>query len=214
MDVKLTILLTNYNKEKYVSYVLQQLLDQQRDGVQVVVLDDGSTDKSVEIIEEVLSNTPNNFEFYKGESNIGSGPIRQLALSKVEGEYFIFVDSDDMISEQYVDKILEYCKEQADVHIFRTRVYPLGGITALDFSLWDKVIRTQYVRDLGIDFDPALKNMEDYFFMNKLWSFGNAKVEHHNDILYFYNIFGSDTLTHQEPIWYNHNLDGMRPEVW
>lgn len=214
MEYILTVLVTNYNKEKYVSYMLEQLLAQQRDKVQVVIIDDGSTDNSVSIIREVLSKTFNNFEFYANEKNIGSGAVRQLALTKVKGRYFIFADSDDMISEHYIDTILHYCADNTDIHLFRTRVYPLGGLTALNFSLWDKVIRTQFVKDNRLDFDPALTNMEDYAFMNKLWECDGLVYKQHNEIIYHYNLLGSNTLTHQEPIWYNHNLDGFRPEVW
>lgn len=211
---KLTIIITNYNKEKHISYnieLLKQKLQrnkQYEDEVEIQIYDDGSTDGSVEIIDNVLKDYEgNSIEVFYSPYNRGIGAVRQQALNNVNGDYFVFIDSDDLITEDYLDKILGYIEEDsnADIHHFGVRIYPDGGTCCMGFSLWDKVLKKSFIRENAIHFDEKLRGHEDEAFMDQVWALEPNMHEHLEDILYIYNTFTYNTITHQEPMWYGHN---------
>lgn len=212
MDKKLTILITCYNKEKYISYILGQLIDQNCQEIDVHIIDDASTDNSQSIVKELVDNI-DNFYIHNLETNHGTGYVRNYALSLVKTNYFIFIDADDMLVENYVSLLLEKIDKYPDADIihFCTRVYPLGGKTSLDFSLWDKVISKNFLDNNNITFNPNLINMEDWNLRSKINKVKFNEI-HCPEVLYIYNLLAEGTITHQDPIWYNHNLEGIRDE--
>ena len=212
MEPILTILITSYNKEKYISYVLEMLKAQNCSEIVVHIIDDGSTDSSMTIINEIVGDLQN-FNIHHWDKNRGTGYTRQYALDLVDTNYFIFIDADDMIVEDYVSTLLNTIKEDntADIHHFNTRVYPLGGTLTNDFALWDKIISKDFLVNNNITFNSELTNMEDYNLrirINKV----SCKEIHHEKIIYIYNLLAEDTITHEKPIWYNHGLEDMRAE--
>lgn len=212
MKPRLTILITSYNKEKYISYVINMLIAQNCEDIVVHIIDDGSTDNSLNIINELISDV-DNFHLHHWDKNKGTGKTRNYALDLVETNYFIFIDADDMITENYVTKILEYITEDptADIHYFRTRIYPLGATVCYDFSLWDRVISKEFLDKNNIRFKDSLTNMEDYNLRRKIEKIDFTEVSH-SDVLYIYNLLAEGTVTHENPIWYGHNLEGIREE--
>ena len=136
-----------------------------------------------------------------------------MALQNVNSTYFIFVDADDLISENYVQKILSYIDNNSnvDIHHFGVRVYPLGGTVCFGISLWDKVFKTSFIRQNDIHFNTNLHNMEDKDFMDKVFNKNPIMEEHLEDILYVYNISIPNTLTHSGDVWLN-NYDNIKEE--
>lgn len=212
MKPVLTILITSYNKEKYISYILEMLKAQNRPEIEVHIIDDGSNDASLSIINELVGDI-DNFFIHHWDENKGTGYTRYYALTLVKTNYFIFIDADDMIVEDYVDTLVNTIQEDSsvDIHHFTTRVYPLGGTLANDFSLWDKIISKQFLDANNITFNPELTNMEDYNLRVRI-----SKVpfteKHHDKVIYIYNLLAENTITHEHPIWYNHGIDDMRDE--
>ena len=217
MKPKLNRLVTCYNKEKYISYIITMLKEQllkYNNDVEVHIYDDGSTDNSTQIIDQILKD-------YQGTNikknylphNLGTGSIRELALQNVNSEYFIFIDADDLISENYLDKIMQYINDNnmADIHHFGVRVYPIGGTICFSISLWDKVIKTDFVKNNNLHFNTNLCNMEDADFMERVFPLNPTIEEHLEDILYVYNISIPNTLTHNGDVWLN-NYDNIKEE--
>ena len=211
---KLNIIVTCYNKEKYVSYVINMLKEQITEDMELHIYDDGSTDNSINIINQVLQDyNKKNIITHFIPNNLGTGAIRELALQNVNSTYFIFVDADDLISENYVQKILSYIDNNSnvDIHHFGVRVYPLGGTVCFGISLWDKVFKTSFIRQNDIHFNTNLHNMEDRDFMDKVFNKNPIIEEHLEDILYVYNISIPNTLTHSGDVWLN-NYDNIKEE--
>lgn len=212
MDKKLTILLTCYNKEKYISYVLRQLVDQNCDAIDVHIINDKSTDDSLEIIQEIVQDIPN-FYIHSFDANCGIGYARKYALSLVETEYFIFIDADDMIVEDYISTILNAISaHKADIHHFLTRTYPYGTIACLSHTLWDKVISIDFVRKNNIDFNEKLLYNEDVNFREQIEKVP-FEEKHYHKIIYIYNLYTDNSITHNKPLWYKYNDEGLKEEL-
>lgn len=87
--------MTVYNKESYVSQCLDSLLSQTYESLEIVVLDDGSSDSSLAIIRGYASRDSR--VRVVAQENQGHGPARNTALAKATGEYVMYVDGDDYL---------------------------------------------------------------------------------------------------------------------
>lgn len=94
--MKLSIIVPVYNTERYLMQCLDSLVHQTLDEMEILVVDDGSTDSSREIIEKYAETYPKKIcAFYK--ENGGQASARNYALARAKGDYLGFVDSDDWV---------------------------------------------------------------------------------------------------------------------
>ena len=91
--IKVSVIVAVYNAEKYLRKCLDSLFAQTLDGIEVVVVDDGSTDSSPGILAEYASRS-DKIKCYK-KTNGGAADARNYALPLASGEYVGYVDSDD-----------------------------------------------------------------------------------------------------------------------
>ena len=90
-----SILVPVYNVEKYIATCLDSLLAQSYPNIEIVLIDDGSPDRSIEICQKYAKKFPN-IHVYIYE-NAGISTTRNRALDHANGDYYMFVDSDDYI---------------------------------------------------------------------------------------------------------------------
>lgn len=111
---KVSIIIPVYNSEKYIEKTLQSVLAQTYENIEVIVIDDGSTDNSGEIVEK-FSKTDSRIQYFKIE-NGGPGNARNVGMSKVTGKYIGFCDGDDIIKPDMYEKLVSYLeKAKADI---------------------------------------------------------------------------------------------------
>ena len=97
---KISVIIPVYNKEKYVTRTIESVLNQTYKNLEIIIINDASTDNSKEICESfkddriIMINNP---------KNLGAGATRNLGLSKVTGDFISFVDADDYICEDYYE---------------------------------------------------------------------------------------------------------------
>lgn len=114
--VKISFIVPVYNVEKYLKECLESILLQEGD-YEIVLVDDGSTDLSGEICDEYAKKYRNVKAYHK--PNGGLSDARNYGLSRAEGEYVAFVDSDDSLSAESVSIIMNaLTKYVADVYIW------------------------------------------------------------------------------------------------
>ena len=100
---KVSIIVPVYNEEEYVSTCLLSLINQTLDDIEIILIDDNSTDNSLNILLDYAKKYPN-IKVYHNENNLGQGASRNRGLSLATGEYIGFVDSDDYVrSTMYED---------------------------------------------------------------------------------------------------------------
>lgn len=199
----ITILITSYNKSKYIGYILNMLLEQNQSEIQVIIIDDGSTDNSVEIIRTLIKNIPN-FHLHRWKVNKGIAYARQYALKIVQTPYFIFIDADDMIVENYVQLLLNSVHNDniSNVHVFKARIYPIGKVSNLHISLTTKLIKTSFIKQYSIHFTPNLNYLEDEAFIQKMLVYKNT-FHFYDEILYIYNISTDNSISREKGVWWN-----------
>lgn len=115
---KLSVIIPVYNTAKYLQKCLESILAQNVQDIEIICVDDDSTDNSLQILQEYSDK----ITIIK-QKNSGSGVARNLALSQAKGEYILFVDSDDWLLQGACSTLIETAlKTQAEVVIF-------GGLT-------------------------------------------------------------------------------------
>ena len=112
----LSVIIPAYNVEKYIEQCINSVLNQYLKNIEIIVIDDGSKDKTSDICLKISENNKN--IIYKKVQNGGCSAARNLGISMAKGKYIAFLDSDDWVdSDMYINMIEEAEKNQADIVI-------------------------------------------------------------------------------------------------
>ena len=111
----ISVIIPVYNVEKYLRECLESVTRQKSDDMEIIIVNDGSTDGSEQICMEYIGLYPD--IKYKKQENSGLGDARNLGLSYAKGEYVIFLDSDDYWSEDLLDQVLQCIHENPNLDI-------------------------------------------------------------------------------------------------
>jgi glycosyltransferase involved in cell wall biosynthesis len=96
MKPLLSVLMTSFNREQFITEAMESVLISNYDHLELIIVDDGSTDKTVEIARS-YAKTDSRIRVYVNQQNLGDYPNRNRAASYAIGEFLMFVDSDDKI---------------------------------------------------------------------------------------------------------------------
>ena len=114
---KLSIIIPVYNVEKYLPKCLGSILEQPFKDLEVICVNDGSTDGSLDVLQKIKKNDDRVVIIDK--KNEGSGIARNIGLSTAQGEYVYFIDSDDWLEDDVLAKIIAKADElQTDILVF------------------------------------------------------------------------------------------------
>lgn len=114
MEPKITVIVPVYNVEKYLPECLDSLACQTYKNLQVLVVNDGSTDSSPQVIEDYVRRFPDRFA-QLNKPNGGLSDARNFAIGKAEGEWIAFLDGDDWADPEYYAKMADVMARGADV---------------------------------------------------------------------------------------------------
>lgn len=109
----ISVIIPVYNAEKYIEQCLDSIINQTYKELEIICIDDGSTDQSLSIIETYAKKDSRIICLHK--ENEGVSLARNLGLDKAKGEYVIFVDGDDWIDEDTCELAIREMKENVDL---------------------------------------------------------------------------------------------------
>lgn len=101
----ISIIVPVYNVEDYLKECLNSIINQTYKNLEILLIDDGSSDKSGEICDEYAKNDSRIKVFHK--QNGGQSSARNLGLDKSKGDFISFVDSDDVLGENFIQKLYD-----------------------------------------------------------------------------------------------------------
>lgn len=195
MDKLVSIIIPVYNVEEYIEECLNSVVNQTYKNLQVIVIDDGSTDRSACICEK-FGKTDSRIEIISQE-NMGVSAARNKGMSLAKGEFITFIDSDDYVDNDYIETLLKSVqyeksnKNHYEADMVCCNVPKVKGITnsivtekcdmARVFKesgyTWGKLIRRECIKDV---FNKEIKYAEDYvFYINLLDNLKIIKVENY-----------------------------------
>lgn len=107
--MKVSILIPVYNAEKYVAEAIESALNQTYKNIEIIIVDDGSIDKSWEIIETYRQKYPSIIKTYKQE-NKGAAAARNKGFEISTGQYIQYLDADDLLAPDKIEHQIKYFK--------------------------------------------------------------------------------------------------------
>ena len=192
---KLSIIIPAYNAENYLPQLLACLDKQMVPGVEVIIIDDGS---------KIPFKTDYSWAIVIRQKNSGPGIARNTGLDKMTGEYFTFIDADDMVADNYLAAILDKIKtEQFDYCYLSWKTLPGGWnctvqlrsvedkFPAFNLCVWNRVYKTATFGKHR--FNPKKLWSEDADFIYRLNEHG--KKSFISDIMYYYRSDTPDSWT-------------------
>ncbi|KMR49828.1 poly(ribitol-phosphate) beta-N-acetylglucosaminyltransferase [Staphylococcus aureus] len=202
--MKFSVIVPTYNSEKYITELLNSLAKQDfpKTEFEVVVVDDCSTDQTLQIVEKYRNKL--NLKVSQLETNSGGpGKPRNVALKQAEGEFVLFVDSDDYINKETLKDAAAFIDEHhSDVLLIKMKGVNGRGVpqsmfkeTAPEVTLLNsriiytlsptKIYRTALLKDNDIYFPEELKSAEDQLFTMKAYLNAN-RISVLSDKAYYY----------------------------
>lgn len=111
---KVTLSIPIYNVEKYVEKSLLSALNQTFDSIEFLIIDDKGSDNSMEVVRKVLSEHPRakDVRIIDHVTNKGTGAVRNTAIKEASGSYLYFMDSDDEITPDCIEKLYVNMEKQ------------------------------------------------------------------------------------------------------
>ena len=208
---KISVIFPVYNVEFYVKEALNSLLNQTMiDEIEVIMVDDGSTDSSKYIIEEYAEKYENFYAYHK--ENGGLSSARNYGMQYAKGEYIHFFDSDDLLDFNAYEKLYEYAKKDKydmivgnflkfnsektwsqgmsefvfkDIkeEVINTNLLNTPNL-AWDTFVWNKIFRKEFLEDINIKFVENL-TYEDKLFSIEVYDKAK-KIALVNDYIYYW----------------------------
>lgn len=122
----LSIVIPIYNAEKYIHRCLESILNQNLDKCEIILVDDGSIDSSLQICYKYAEKY-NNIKVYH-KDNGGASSARNYGLKKANGEYIWFIDCDDSIEKESIAKLISCMNlKKSDVIVCQSKKVELNG---------------------------------------------------------------------------------------
>jgi len=220
----LSVIIPIYNAEKTLQWCLDSVLNQTYRNIEVICVNDGSTDATSNICEKYAIMDSRVKVIHK--KNGGVATARNEGMKYISGNYVTFIDQDDWLEKNAYEKMMRYAMEEnADLVVcsyskdtesviksMRNKIKIHNPITDKNLMIqyaferenyrgyaafvWNKVFKTEIIRNQEILFDTALKRGDDVLFYSQFASAANKAI-FVDDNLYHY-MQREDSITHQK----------------
>lgn len=116
---KVSIVIPVYNVEQFVGRCIQSIIDQTYENLEVIIVDDCGNDGSMQIVSDLIyaSERAEIFRIIKHECNRGLSAARNTGINNAKGDYLFFIDSDDFISKDCIEKLVSLAEKYDGVDI-------------------------------------------------------------------------------------------------
>ncbi len=152
---KVSIVVPVYNVAPYLRRCLDSLVNQTYPRVEVIAVDDCSSDESPAIAEEYAERYPDRCIFLRQEQNRGPSAARNRGIRTATGDWLMFVDSDDWISEDCVQTLLEeVLRQKADV-VMSNFIYAYSSGAEVEVSTFGRLTESSSLKEKVAFADPC-----------------------------------------------------------
>lgn len=234
---KVSVIIPVYNCENYISKSVESVINQDISEVEIILVDDGSTDDSLKVCESLSSKYSNIKVIY--QENKGPGAARNTGLKVATGEYVTFLDGDDLLPKNIFNKIYSILKD-SDSDIFignilcfndvRTwylpymkdvflpkRMIKSGNFLEMQeinesVSVCNKWFDLNLIRRNNIKFNETIRVGEDLLFTQEAF-LRSEKIVTKNIDIYKYRLINKDSLIKKSNIDFFYNLVELQSKL-
>lgn len=218
--VKVSVLIPFYNSEAYIKPCIDSVLNQSWQDFELILLNDGSTDKSEEIVRGY---TDKRIRYYKNETNLGIPVSHNKLMDLAQGEYLALVDSDNLCLPERLKKQVEFLDAHPDVTVVGSWGKLFNSLPAATLGrkikkfiinmgwMWcqpaevtlretlrgntcmhsSMMIRYQDFKDKNIRYNPDFDVAEDYDLLRQILVSG-LKICNIQEVLFKYHLYGGN----------------------
>lgn len=212
--MKISIIIPVYNAENTIQRCLQSIINQTYNNIEILVIDDGSTDNSFSICKNIASIDNRIKIFHK--KNSGPAAARNIGLDNVSGDFVTFIDADDWVENTLIENYVSLLCDKVDLYICNyIDEYPSQSIKHPKYNLeltsdnilllevfqkqafpflWCKLFRYNVIKDNTIRFDTQLKLSEDNIFIIE-YLYHSRGIKLNNKYLYHYSRNQTNSLS-------------------
>ena len=221
--MKLSIIVPVYNVEKYLNRCIDSLLAQNLPSYEILLINDGSTDRSYEIMQTYQAKYPDRIRLFS-QPNSGQGAARNLGVQAALGEYITFVDSDDYVEKNCYSSLIALADQhRCDILLFdwftdygsrlqafqsMPQISSPRFLTAEEYLLsspspWNKIFRLDIWQKHGLAF-PEKIWYEDFALFPQFALYAK-RIYYIKQPAYFYFQSDNSTMRHSDfrPKWYD-----------
>ena len=194
---KVTVIITIYNSEKYLSDSLNSIINQTLKEIEIICINDGSTDNSLKILNYYKKKDNRIIIF--NQKNKGVNSSRNLGLKNAKGEFILFFDSDDLLNSEALEKLYNLGKyKNLDIIFFNLKFIFENNITEIQFpNIFHKIdsfkiiksgknIFLNMIKENKFILSPCLQFINHKFLLKNKIKF--LKKIKYDDIIFFYNL--------------------------
>ncbi|MDE5616135.1 MAG: glycosyltransferase [Alphaproteobacteria bacterium] len=191
-DIRISVIVPVYNVAPYLARCLDSLVAQTLSDIEIICIDDKSTDNSLEILHEYENKYPQ-IHVIALDKNSGVATARNAGIDAARGEYLGFVDSDDYVDTDFYEKLYATAKkENADMARGNVKIVQYDGTIIKDhneiknvekygkwhfsWQWWCAIYRTRMINENTIRFLTNITNGEDTVFLTTCVSCSNSLV--------------------------------------
>ncbi|MUN89869.1 rhamnan synthesis F family protein [Enterococcus gallinarum] len=204
--VLVSVIVTCYNHEKYIEQCLNSVLSQTYSNIELLIINDGSTDNSETKIKNTLKNAQIKYEYIYQE-NSGVCVTRNRGLEWMKGDYVLFIDSDNYLDLDYIEKMVLVAEQDgADIiytdlinaatqEVFKKAIpFELKSYLSNNFIDNCSLIRASKINGVRYDINLNRKKLVDYDFIMNLILVNKAKPQKCNNTKLNYRVL-SDSIS-------------------
>lgn len=203
MDILVSIVMPVYNVEKYICNAVKSVLEQTYSKIELIIVNDGTKDNSIEVIANMVKNDKRIRIINR--SNGGLSAARNTGLKECKGKYVLFMDSDDTIENDLIEKTIKVAEqEKSDIVVFGYSVIHCNEddemISKSHVSFdnlcyediikenqipsyfptaigyaWNKLYNLSYLKKYNYMFEEGISLIEDVLFNEKVFA-GTKKI--------------------------------------
>ena len=139
-EIKLSVIVPTYNSSNTIERLIHSLSNQIFKEFELIFIDDNSSDNTVDVIVNTLENSNITYNLIVNETNKGPGYSRNRGIEKANGDYIVFIDSDDIVREDHLSTFYENIKGHDSVFVKGLKVDNEGNLFDFKVDRFDSII--------------------------------------------------------------------------
>ena len=128
-EPKVSIIIPTYNQSQYLEEAMESVLNQTYQNIEIIIVDDGSTDNTSEVVKSF-----DNKIIYIPQKNKGASSARNAGIKKAQGQYVAFLDSDDMWIKNKLEKQIKFIQNNPEIGLLGTGCYQMVDINKMIYK--------------------------------------------------------------------------------
>lgn len=202
-NIKVSVIVPVFNASEYIGRTLDSIINQDFSNYEIIIIDDGSTDNSLDIINETLNDCGIPHQIIHKE-NSGVSVARNEGIKASNGDYLVFIDADDYVTSNHLStlyngktdfSLILYVKKDGDKltaldsyseNLISTEEFIKKELNMqITFNFFQLMYKSDIIKNNNIKFTPGIVYGEDTEFAHKALFYGDT-IAINDEVTYYY----------------------------